>query len=151
MSLTLHWFLRLFIGGVIFASAFGKSLDLPGFVEVLATYRAFPDFALWPLALAVTGFEFVLGAWVLSGWQLRIGALAALALNAGYAVWMTISLLRGLELSNCGCFGVFFPQPLRWYSPLEDLVLVGMCYALSRYATERMGDTSSSLDSSSVS
>jgi hypothetical protein len=92
----------------------------------------------------------VLGAWMLSGWRLRDSALVALGLNAGYAVWMTISLLRGLELTNCGCFGVFFPQPLRWYSPLEDLVLVGMCYALSRYATERTGHASSSLNSSSV-
>lgn len=150
MSLTIRWFLRLFIGGVIFASALGKSLDLTGFVEVLKTYQIFPDLTLWPLALAVTGFEFVLGVWLLSGWRLRAGALVALGLNAGYAVWMTISLLRGLELSNCGCFGVFFPQPLRWYSPLEDLVLVGMCYALSRYATARMGDTTSPSDSSST-
>jgi hypothetical protein len=81
----------------------------------------------------------------------RDSALVALWLNAGYAVWMTISLLRGLELTNCGCFGVFFPQPLRWYSPLEDLVLVGMCYALSRYATARTGSESSSSDNSSVS
>ncbi len=143
--------LRLFIGAIIFASALGKSLDLPGFVEVLKTYQAFPDSALWPLALAVTGFEFVLGLWLLSGWCLRTGALIALGLNAGYAVWMAVSLARGLELTNCGCFGVFFPQPLRWYSPLEDLVLVGMCYALSRYATARMGDRSSSSDNSSVS
>lgn len=150
MSLTIRWFLRLFIGGVIFASALGKSLDLTGFVEVLKTYQIFPDLTLWPLALAVTGFEFVLGVWLLSGWRLRAGALVALGLNAGYAVWMTISLLRGLELSNCGCFGMFFPQPLRWYSPLEDLVLVGMCYALSRYATARMGDTTSPSDSSST-
>lgn len=150
MSLTIRWFLRLFIGGVIFASALGKSLDLTGFMEVLKTYQIFPDLTLWPLALAVTGFEFVLGAWLLSGWRLRAGALVALGLNAGYAVWRTISLLRGLELSNCGCFGVFFPQPLRWYSPLEDLVLVGMCYALSRYATARMGDTTSPSDSSST-
>ncbi len=151
MPLALRWFLRLFIGVVIFASALGKSLDLSGFVEVLGTYRALPDLALWPVALAVTGFEFVLSLWLLSGWRPRAGALTALGLNAGYAAWMTISLLRGLELSNCGCFGVFFPQPLRWYSPLEDLVLVGMCYALSRYAAERAGHVSSSLNSSSAS
>jgi uncharacterized membrane protein YphA (DoxX/SURF4 family) len=132
MPTALRMVLQIFVGVVIFGSALGKSLDLPGFVEVLKTYQIFPDLTLWPLALAVTGFEFVLGAWLLSGWRLRAGALVALWLNAGYAAWMTISLLRGLELSNCGCFGVFFPQPLRWYSPLEDLVLVGMCYALSR-------------------
>ena len=151
MPTALRLALQIFVGVVIFGSALGKSLDLPGFVEVLRTYRAFPDFMLWPLALAVTGFEFVLGAWVLSGWRLATSARVALWLNAGYAVWMTVSLARGLELTNCGCFGVFFPQPLRWYSPLEDLVLVGMCYALSRYATARAGDMSSSSDSSSVS
>jgi uncharacterized membrane protein YphA (DoxX/SURF4 family) len=151
MPAALRWFLQLFVSSILLASALGKSLDLPGFVGVLKTYQAFPDPILWPLALAVTGFEFVLGAWLLSGWRLRTGALVALGLNAGYAVWMAVSFARGLKLTNCGCFGVFFPQPLRWYSPLEDLVLVGMCYALSRYATARMGDTSSSSDKSSIS
>jgi len=132
MPKVLHWFLQLFVSIILLASALGKSLDFPGFVEVLRTYQAFPELLLWPLALAITGCELALGVWVLSGWRLRAGALASAWVNAGYAAWMTISLLRGLELANCGCFGVFFPQPLRWYSPLEDLVLVGMCYALSR-------------------
>jgi len=130
MIVVIRWFLRLFIGGILLASAIGKALDLPGFIEVLKTYQAFPEVLLWPLALMVTSVEFVLGVWLLSGWRQQTSALAALWLNAGYAVWMTVSLLRGLELPNCGCFGVFFPQPLRWYSPLEDLVLVGMGGAL---------------------
>jgi hypothetical protein len=41
----------------------------------------------------------------------------------------TISLLRGVELSRCGRYSFFLPQPLRWYSPLQDLELVGMFYA----------------------
>jgi uncharacterized membrane protein YphA (DoxX/SURF4 family) len=134
MVTLIRWFLRLFIGSIIFASALGKSLDLPGFVQVLQTYQAFPDVLLWPLALMVTSVELVLGAWLLSGWRQQTSALVALWLNAGYAVWMTVSLLRGLELANCGCLGVFLPQPLRWYSPLENLVLVGMSYGLWRLA-----------------
>jgi len=126
----LSWACRLFVGGILLVSALGKSLDLAGFVEVLFTYRAMPASFLWPIALMVTGLEWVLGVWVLSGWRLATGALAALVLYAGYAVVMTLSLVRGLDLANCGCYGVFFPQPLRWYSPLEDLVLAGMCYAL---------------------
>jgi hypothetical protein len=137
MTRALRLVLQGFIGIVLLASALGKSLDLPGFVGVLDTYRAFPGWLLQPLALAVVGVEWVLGAWVLSGRRLREAALASLWLNAGYAAWMTITLARGLELTNCGCFGVFFPQPLRWYSPLEDLVLVGLCAALARYATAR--------------
>lgn len=124
--------LRALISGILLASALGKSLDLTGFVEVLATYRAVPVGWLWPLAWLVIGVEWVLALWLLSGWNLGIGALACTALNLGYAVWMTASLLRGLDIPNCGCFGRFFPQPLRWYSPLEDLVLVGMSYALWR-------------------
>ena len=127
-----RWFLQLFVGGILLASALGKSLDLPGFIEVLKTYQSFPDWSLWPIAFTITGIEWVLGARLLSGWRLATGALTALVLNAGYTIWMTISLLRGLELQNCGCFGRFFPQPLRWYSPLEDLVLVGACYLLWR-------------------
>ncbi len=128
----LRWVLQCVIGGIIFGSAVGKALDPPGFIEVLKTYRALPDDWLPLVAAAVIGVEFAVGAWILSGWHLRMGALVAAALNAGYAVWMTISLVRGLELTNCGCFGVFFPQPLRWYSPLEDRVLVALSYLLSR-------------------
>jgi uncharacterized membrane protein YphA (DoxX/SURF4 family) len=129
-----RWFLQVFIGGIFLASAIGKALDLPGFAHVLKTYQAFPDTALLPVATAVTAVEFVLGVWLLSGWNLRISAVVAAGLNTIYAGWMALSLLRGLELTNCGCFGVFFPLPLRWYSPVEDFVLAALCVALNRLA-----------------
>ena len=124
------WCCRLLIGGVLLASALGKSLDLQGFVDVLVTYRLFPAWSLWPLALGITGIEWGLAAWIFVGRRLSTGALIALSLNGLYAVGLTVTLLRGLDLPNCGCYGVFFPQPLRWYSPLEDLVLAGICYTL---------------------
>ncbi|TKS60751.1 MAG: hypothetical protein EWM72_01056 [Nitrospira sp.] len=96
----LSWVCRLFVVGVLLASALGKSLDLPGFVDVLVTYQAIPVPLLWPIALLVTGLEWLLGVWVLSGWRLGTGALAALLLSAGYAVWMTLSLVRGLDLGQ---------------------------------------------------
>ncbi len=126
--------LQLFIGGILLASAVGKALDVPGFMEVLKTYRAFPNPLLAPLAYGVIVVEATLGLWVLSGWRLRDSAVAAGIVNLGYALWMALSLVRGLELTNCGCFGVFFPQPLRWYSPLEDLVLVAASVWLWRIA-----------------
>lgn len=129
--------LQFFVGGLLVASALGKGWDLPGFTEVLRTYQAFPPAMLRPVAVTVTGLELALGVWVLSGWWLERSALVAAGLNAVYAAWLTMSLLRGLELANCGCFGVFFPQPLRWYSPVENLVLVSLCYALSRLARDQ--------------
>jgi hypothetical protein len=124
------WGCRLLIGGVLLASALGKSLDLKGFVDVLVTYRLFPGWSLWPTTLVIIGIEWILAAWILSGWRLPTAALLALALNGLYAAGLIVTLIRGIDLPNCGCYGVFFPQPLRWYSPVEDLVLVGICYAL---------------------
>ena len=45
-----YWVLRALITGVVLASAVGKSLDLAGFVEVLATYHTVPAGWVWPLA-----------------------------------------------------------------------------------------------------
>ena len=137
----LRWILQIFIGGIIFLSGFGKSLDLPGFIEVLNTYQAFPFFMLRPLAFIITGIECMLGVWILSGHQLSLSALAGALLNSIYAVWVVITLLRGLTLSNCGCFGIFFPQPLTWFTPIGDLVLVGLCVVLAYLArTEEYPD-----------
>lgn len=124
------WCCRLLIGGVLLASALGKSLDLPGFVNILVTYQLLPSWSLWPVALMIIAVEWVLAAWILSGWQLPTSAFLALMLNGLYAVGLSMTLFRGLDLPNCGCYGVFFPLPLRWYSPLEDLVLVGICSVL---------------------
>lgn len=124
---VLTWCGRILIGGVLLASALGKSFDMPGFVDVLVTYQLFPGWSLWILALGITGIEWVLGVWILVGRRLSTGALIALCLNGLYAIGLIVTLFRGLNLTNCGCYGVFFPQPLRWYSPLEDLVLVGLC------------------------
>ena len=124
--------LQLFVGGILIASALGKSIDVPGFLDVLRTYRFFAEATLWPTALAVIAVEAVVGVWIVSGWRLARAAWVAGLLNLGYTLWMTLSLARGLDLENCGCYGVFFPQPLRWYSPLEDLVLVAACVGLWR-------------------
>jgi hypothetical protein len=132
-------FLRCLLGVILLASALGKSLDLQGFVEVLLTYRLFPGWALQPVALAVTGLEWLLALWILSGWCLPTSALLALILYGIYAAGLVVTLLRGLDLPNCGCYGVFFPRPLRWYSPLEDLALAGMCYALRISAKQTVG------------
>ena len=130
--------IRFFLGAIFSASALGKSLDLSAFVDILVTYQIFPDWALWPMALSICGAEWLLAVWMFSGWHISAGALSAIALNGLYATGLTVTLLRGIDLPNCGCYGVFYPQPLRWYSPLEDLVLVGMCYALRRGAQKNL-------------
>jgi len=124
-------FYRIFLGLIILGGAIGKLLDISGFGDVIGTY----DLGLSPgvrivIAILVIAFELVLGIWLLSGKNISAAALAALVMNTGYFLLLTTSLLRGLELNNCGCFGVFLARPLTWYSPLEDLILMAFSYHL---------------------
>ncbi|MDQ2979563.1 MAG: hypothetical protein M3R62_10090 [Acidobacteriota bacterium] len=124
-------FLRNLVGLVLVATAVGKLLDLPGFARVLGAYQAFPEALLLPIGAAVVLAELALAVWLLSGRRPFSAALAALVLHVAYAVWSTSALLRGLQLSNCGCFGVFLPRRLSWFTVAEDLALAGICAALA--------------------
>lgn len=132
--------LQFLIGGIIAVSAVAKGMDLPGFSQVLQTYQAFPKEAFYPLALTITIVELILGAWILWGHQLQTSATLAALMNVGYAGWMALTLLRGLRLPNCGCFGVYFPRPLTWMSPVEDLTFASLCLILSCLARNQTRD-----------
>lgn len=133
-----YWCCRIFLGVLVLATGVGKALDLPGFIGVMRTYElGLPDWALWISGTAVTLFELGLGVWILSGWHLRFAALLSAIMNFGYMVLLTGALLRGLELQNCGCYGVFLARPLRWYTPLEDLFLIAVSVALFYLSSER--------------
>lgn len=137
MKTGLHWFFRIVLALINLGAGVGKGLDVPGFVRVLDTYQLFPEPLQWPLAIAAVAGELALGVWLLSGWRLREAALACAVVNAFYMVALGVTFLRGIELNNCGCFGVFLPRPLRWYSPVEDLVLVLFSIALFFLADAR--------------
>lgn len=117
---------------LLLASAIGKLLDMTGFITVVETYRSFPQAALpiaaWALALA----ELALALWLAVGKALRRGTAAPVALHLLYLVWLAIALGRGLELPNCGCFGVYFARPLTAWTLLEDGILLALALALWR-------------------
>ena len=69
-------------------------MDFQWFIEVLSTYRFFPDWVLWLAAIGITSLEWVLALWFLSGWRIENGALIALILYGLYA--------NGPP--NCGCY-----------------------------------------------
>ena len=126
--------LQYLIGGVLFLSAFAKALDISGFATVLRTYQAFPESLLLPLAVTITISEMLLGGWIVWGRKLQTSSTAAAIMNLCYAGWMWFALWRGLTLSNCGCFGVFFPRPLTWVTPVEDVIFAGLCLLLRQLA-----------------
>jgi len=133
-----YWMIRVLLGVLIFGAGLGKALDVGGFVEVMRSYDlALPEGLYWPGAYATILFELVLGAWVLAGWRLTIAGALAVLMHSGYLLLLSSALWRGLELDNCGCFGVFLARPLRWYSPIEDFALIVVSFVLVVLAERR--------------
>ncbi|MFN3201463.1 MAG: MauE/DoxX family redox-associated membrane protein [Bradymonadia bacterium] len=126
--------LQAFIGLILLATALGKSLDIPGFADVVGTYQVLPEWSWMLVAVGMTGFEWVLGAWLLSGRKLTQAALVSAALHTAFFGWASLALYRGLELSNCGCFGVFLARPLTTATLWEDGFMVGFSLALALLA-----------------
>jgi hypothetical protein len=120
---VIHLALRLLLGLTLLATSVGKALDVPGFRHVLETYDLWPGWSLWGIALFMPVLEAFIAVSMLTGWRLRHGILASLALHASFAIILTLELVRGIDLKNCGCFGVFWARPLTWSTPLEDVAL----------------------------
>jgi uncharacterized membrane protein YphA (DoxX/SURF4 family) len=122
--------IRVFFILLLTASAAGKLADMSGFATIVESYRVLARWlvpiAAW--ALAIT--ELVIALWLISGWRLREAAAALIALHAMYLLWLLSALLRGLNIENCGCFGVYFARPLTWFTPLEDIVLLSLSFLL---------------------
>ena len=123
--------LRLLIGAILAVTAAGKLLDVSGFARVLDTYDAFPRGLLLPIAVVVPLAELVLAIWLFSGRRPFPAAVWALGMHLVYAGWSAASVLRGLKLANCGCFGVFWPRPLGWSTVAEDIAVAAACGALA--------------------
>ena len=71
---------------------------------------------------------------LLVGFRPRAAATAAVALHAVLTGVVVTTLLRGVEVANCGCFGVFLARPLSVSTLIEDgvmLALSGLCWWLA--------------------
>jgi uncharacterized membrane protein YphA (DoxX/SURF4 family) len=133
LAIGLAWALALLHA----AAALGKVLDLPGFVEVASAYRLLPRTLLWPSAIGVMVAEAAIALGLLLPRWRRASALAAGLMALIYGAALSLTLLRGISLENCGCFGVYLARPLTILSPLEDLVIVALALLLLRLTPAR--------------
>jgi uncharacterized membrane protein YphA (DoxX/SURF4 family) len=130
--------LRLLIGLILLATSTGKFVDLVGFAEIVGAYKVLPDLLLFPAGLSLALTELGLAVLLLFGRQLQLAAAAVVALHLVFVIWLAAADLRGLEIENCGCFGVFWGRPLTAWTYLEDGVMLalslGLVLALRRRA-----------------
>jgi uncharacterized membrane protein YphA (DoxX/SURF4 family) len=128
LATVIRWFFVLLMA----ASAIGKLADMPGFFAIVASYRLLPAAVIPVSAWALALFELSVAAWLIAGRRMREAALALAALHIVYLAWLLIALARGLSIANCGCFGVYWPRPLTWLTPLEDVFLLTLAVLLWR-------------------
>ncbi|MBT4260276.1 MAG: hypothetical protein HOD90_10255 [Nitrospina sp.] len=122
--------LRYFIASVLFLTGIGKLLDVPGFIEVIDTYKIIPTFLQSAIAVSMVLVELKIAENLFRKINLKITALAATALHICFTLLATLTLLRGIEVPNCGCFGVFWARPLTIITVAEDVFMVGLCALL---------------------
>ncbi|MBU8539302.1 MauE/DoxX family redox-associated membrane protein [Falsiroseomonas tokyonensis] len=115
-----------FLAAVFLAAGLAKLVDLPGFTAILDTYRLLPAPLLWPLAVAVVLVEWAIALGLVLPTRRRAAALAAGLLLLGCGTAVGTVLLRGLELVNCGRFGVFLARPPDGMTLLQDMALLGL-------------------------
>ena len=117
---------RVFVGLVLVSTGIGKGLDMPGFVAVLDGYQLQPHWASMILAYTLPFIELVIGISLLMAFRRVTTAWLAVGFHVLMLSVVVITLLRGIELANCGCFGVFLARPLTPITAIEDMVMLVM-------------------------
>ncbi len=128
--------LRYAIACILLLTGLGKLLDVPGFVEILKTYQALPGWSLVWVAVSLVLVELKTAEWLFRGRTVVLGAFASLVLHSAFTLWAAVTLLRGVEVPNCGCFGVFWARPLTPWTLVEDLVMVSASLYVLRQAVK---------------
>lgn len=126
-----RWAVTL-LGALLLAQGLGKALDLTGYAAALQSFDALPAALLWPVALLWTTVELLSGAGLLAtGLRLdpprrasRGAAALGVAIAIGYALLTSQAYLRGLDVANCTCFGVYLAQRLSWFVLLQDAYML---------------------------
>ncbi len=128
MTAKLQTILRYLFILLMLTTSIGKLLDNRGFAEVIKTYQLIPIPIELPLGLAFSLMELALGLCLIRSFRLKECAWALIGLHIGYTLLAVLTLTRGIEILNCGCFGIFWARPLTLVTVFEDLVLLGLSF-----------------------
>jgi hypothetical protein len=71
--------------------------------------------------------------------NIKVNALAATALHICFTLLASLTLLRGIEVPNCGCLGIFWAMPLTFITVAEGIFMVGVCVLLFKLLQRNEG------------
>lgn len=97
---------RLLAGGVfVYAAAVKLLAPAEEFAYAIETYKVLPPALTLPPAHVLPWVELLAGVFLLAGLYTRGAALAVGGMLVFFELLMAQAMLRGLEVTNCGCFG----------------------------------------------
>ena len=97
---------RIVIGGLFLATGIFKAIAPPEeFAAVIRTYQILPERALVPIATVLPWVEIVSGAFLALGLWTRWTAGVVGLMLLTFTLALGSAWARGIDLSDCGCFG----------------------------------------------
>jgi hypothetical protein len=121
---------RLALAALFVAMAAGQLSNLPGFIDIVASYGVGGTSVAGIAAAALITGELTAAVGLVSRDHTRRSQAASVAVAVALA-WSVLAVqafARGIALDNCGCFGVHAGQSLRWWVLIEDLELLALAW-----------------------
>lgn len=126
----------LLYGLLLAAMAVGQLGSLGAFERALESYDVLGG--LVPAAtLTLPALELLAAAGLLAAPRVdprlvRVAAVLGILIALFWAALAGQAFARGLAVENCGCFGAYFAQELRWWVLLEDAYFVALALLAAR-------------------
>lgn len=99
---------RVVVAGVFVFSGLEKLVAPPEeFAAVIETYRLLPDFMALLLARVLPWLQLYAGLALAAGYLTRLSAALIGAMLAVFIGALGSTIVRGIPLSDCGCYGEF--------------------------------------------
>ena len=118
---------RLILGAVFLLSGYLKLVSpLEEFMAAIETFKLLPSVLIPPFATALPWLELILGAFLFLGYLTRVSLLGIAGMLCVFTGAISLSILRGLNLTSCGCFASIVSL-----TPYQDLALDCVLLAIS--------------------
>lgn len=122
--------LRILIGLIFVVSGFEKSVSpYQNFLYVLQGYQFLPSSLEIAVARVLPWMELLLGIFLVLGLWTRPVLIAASAMFTGFIIVVGQALIRGIDLTECGCFGEWIHIPPQGVIVM-DVVSLMVCLVL---------------------
>lgn len=123
------FFLRVCLGFIFIYSGWHKlSRPIQEFEYVIEQYQTFPSSLIHLIALVVPWLEFLGGICLVLGFLRLWSARFLLSLSASFILLLSSILLRGIDLSHCGCFGEGIHLTVSQALVLDSLMALALTY-----------------------